>query len=150
MSHILVMDEREETRELLRAALRAEGYRPTVSQHLLDIPEVAALQPDVIVMERSFAGSVLGSWMFLRDLRRDPALAGVPVVLTTRRSPGENEALIAREFAADGIHLLLKPYATHDVLRLISVITAPELAGQRLHVVTGDADSRSAGHLRLV
>ena len=123
--HVLIMDECVAVRDLLHDALRLEGYRVTAWHGLLDLVDVASLQPDVIIMEQWFAGSVAASRMFLRQLRQEPTLAHVPVVLSTTCLPHGQATQAARELQAAGIHLLPKPYAINDLLAHLQDRAAP-------------------------
>lgn len=123
--HILIMDACAAVCDVLLEALEPTGYRLTACHALLEAPQVAALQPDLIIMERVFAGSLTASCAFLHQARQDPALAGVPVVLSTTQSPRGGNDPDSCGLSAGAIHLLVKPYAINDLLAVVAACVAP-------------------------
>ncbi|MFT4040379.1 MAG: hypothetical protein QM692_19520 [Thermomicrobiales bacterium] len=117
--HILIMDACAPVRDLLLDALAPAGYRLTAWHALLDIADVAALQPDLIIMERVFAGSMAASRQFLRQASQDPTLTRVPVVLSTTQSPRGCGRPATEALQDEAVHLLIKPYAIDDLLALV-------------------------------
>src|SRR5690348_1954087 len=55
-THVLVMDDTPALLDLFQELLEDEGYRVTVCQELLDLPQIRAVQPDAIIQDLRFAG----------------------------------------------------------------------------------------------
>ena len=94
---VLVVDDYEDTRELLAFALRRKGLRVVCAVDgfsALDIAERCA--PQAIVMDIAMPG--LDGIGVLRRLRADPATAAVPVLVYT----ASDEPQVARDAASMG------------------------------------------------
>src|SRR4051812_33389413 len=81
--HILAIDNDEGVLAVLRALLEDEGYRVTTDTRATeDLTTIAALAPDLIVLDYRWAGEDAG-WSLLKILRLDPRFARIPIVLCT-------------------------------------------------------------------
>ena len=79
---ILVVEDAPDTRELLRLLFEAEGYEVLTAGDGLSAVEMALGElPDVIVMDTSLPG--LDGYHAAKLIRREPALAGVPLIACT-------------------------------------------------------------------
>jgi two-component system cell cycle response regulator DivK len=79
---ILVVEDTPDTRELLRVLFEAEGYEVLTAEDGLAAVEMAHREvPDAIVMDMSLPG--LDGYKAARLIRREPALAGVPLIACT-------------------------------------------------------------------
>ncbi len=112
--HVLVMDDAEEIRGLLRDALEDEGYRVSASPTVIDLDGVKRLAPDLILLDLVFAGEQRGL-PFLRRLRGDRSVAGMSVIVRSaavgairRLGPGDG---------GEGVGLVLKPFDLDELLR---------------------------------
>ena len=63
--------------------LEEEGYRVTISLALLDIDKVKDLAPEIIVHDLLVEQTQELGWKFLRQVRLDPELARIPLILCT-------------------------------------------------------------------
>ncbi len=89
-AHVLVVEDDEPTRELVRRTLEARGLRVTEAEHgqaALDILHEAS--PDVVVLDLMMP--VMDGFTFLHHLRRDPLFGRIPVVVATARTLNEDE-----------------------------------------------------------
>ena len=120
--HILVMDESREVLSLLHQILAEEGFSLTLSSHLLDLEQIRACSPALILMERRFDGLLAPSWDVVRRTRRDPDLMHVPIVLSTTHCSKPVSASLEKEILGCGVHVLLKPYAIDDLLETIEKV----------------------------
>src|SRR5262249_2897651 len=81
--HVLIVEDQEVEREGLAAILQREGY--TVALALDADGALAYLRanpgPTAVVLDMMLKGR--DGWQFLAERQRDPALARVPVVITT-------------------------------------------------------------------
>lgn len=79
---VLVVEDAPDLRELLRLTFEGEGYSVLTAADGLAAVETALRElPDAIVMDMSLPG--LDGYNAARLLRRQPALAGVPLIACT-------------------------------------------------------------------
>ena len=91
---ILVVDDNPETLNLFARGLEAEGFQVRTASSVLRALEVlhdGTPRPAVIVTDLMMPRTT--GWDFLRHLRAEPALQGLPVVVITGAEPGESEQL---------------------------------------------------------
>ena len=113
--HVLVVDDQEDARELLRTTL--EGYGATVAAAANTASGLRAFDerlPDAIVSDIGMPGE--DGYELIKRVRKRPRGALVPAVaLTAYASPGDRLAAIAAGYQAH----VAKPYEPTDVVRLI-------------------------------
>lgn len=110
--HILATDDDPAIRGLLVELLGDEGYRVSLSL-AQDVPEVANLEPDLILLDYWDAAAGASSG-FLERLKAEVRTAAIPiVVLTGARRQAEAQAA---RFAALDVTVVLKPFAIDDLL----------------------------------
>jgi two-component system cell cycle response regulator DivK len=114
---ILVVEDAPDTRELLRLLFEAEGYEVLTAADGLSAVELALGElPDAIVMDMSLPG--LDGYHAAKLIRREPALAGVPLIACTAFNRWEwGGKAIAAGFDA----FLTKPI---DVRRLSATVAS--------------------------
>jgi two-component system cell cycle response regulator DivK len=79
---ILVVEDAPDTRDLLRFLFEAQGYEVLTAGDGLSGVETALREvPDAIVMDMSLPG--LDGYNAAKLIRREPALAGVPLIACT-------------------------------------------------------------------
>jgi hypothetical protein len=82
LSTVLVIEDDPDTRDLLKRFLSKDGFRvKTVSEGEEGLRLARELQPDVITLDVMMPG--LDGWAVLTELKADPALADIPVVMLT-------------------------------------------------------------------
>jgi PAS domain S-box-containing protein len=82
LSTVLVIEDDANTRDLLKRFLNKDGFRvQTVSEGEEGLRLARELQPDVITLDVMMPG--LDGWAVLTELKADPALAEIPVVMLT-------------------------------------------------------------------
>lgn len=106
-AHILVLDDAGDVRDLLREVLEDAGYRVTLAGEALEPRQIAALRPDVLILDLLFSGENLGREL-LRRIHDHPATAGLPVVVCSA-SPEAIDRLRA-EGGLERTLFLLKPF----------------------------------------
>jgi CheY-like chemotaxis protein len=114
-STILVCDNEQVLRGLVRASLEGNGYTLVEARDGDEAVEQARLvRPDLILLDMMMPGRT--GLEVLADLRRDPDLRGIPVVMLTARAQATDReaALLA---GAD--RFLTKPFSP---LELASVV----------------------------
>jgi len=110
LARILVVDDEPDERFLVGRALRKQGHDVTVAGNGAAGLKVAQEQiPDLVVTDIMMP--VMDGVEFMRQLRGDPATAGIPILAAT------GDTYLAG--AADAV--LAKPY---DDLRLITLVNS--------------------------
>ena len=112
---ILVCDNEEVLRGLVRASLDGNGYVLVEARDGDDALEQARrVRPDLILLDMMMPGRT--GLEVLAELRRDPDLRGIPVVmLTARAQVTDREA--ARRAGAD--RFLAKPFSPLKLARVV-------------------------------
>ena len=119
-AHVLVMDDTPVILELLQELLEDEGYRVTTCRDLLDLPQIRAVHPDVIVQDLRFAGVQEASSQLLTAARRDPALAHIPIILCTAAMRVVQDAVMAEQLRQLRVRVVLKPFDIDELLAVLA------------------------------
>jgi CheY-like chemotaxis protein len=114
-STVLVCDNEEILRDLVRASLAGNGYRVVEARDGDESLEAARrLHPDLILLDMMMPGrtgiEVLG------ELRRDPELRAIPVIMLTARAQVTDRAAAER---AGADHFLAKPFSPRELARVV-------------------------------
>ena len=127
-THVLVMDDTLVILELLQELLEDEGYRVTTSQDVLDLPQIRAMQPDVIMQDLRFAGVPDTGGQFLTAARLDPELAHVPIILCTAATREVQDKVMAEQLRRLRVRVVLKPFDIDELLAVLAeaLITSRE------------------------
>jgi PAS domain S-box-containing protein len=117
MSSVLIVDDTEADRELLATVLGYAGHlvrQAATGQEALDL--VRAEPPDLIIAD--ILMPMMDGYELVRELRSEPASAGIPVIFCTA-TYGDEE--IRRLAAAVGVsHIMVKPYEPDEILRTVA------------------------------
>lgn len=114
-SRILVCDNEEALRDLVRASLSGNGYEIEEARDGDEAVEIARkLRPDLIVLDVMMPGRT--GLDVLDELRRDPELAGVKVIVLTARAQAADRTS-ARAAGADAF--LSKPFSPRELAALV-------------------------------
>jgi CheY-like chemotaxis protein len=111
MARILVVDDEPDERFLVGRTLRKQGHHVTVAENGAAGLKIAQeLAPDLIVTDIMMP--VMGGVEFIRRLRGDPAVAGIPILAAS----GDTHL-------ADGADAILdKPYDDHDLVTIVNTL----------------------------
>ena len=83
---VLVVDDDKDIRDLLSEALAGEGYSVVAARHGAEALErLRCRRADVILLDLMMP--VMDGWQFREAQLRDPALAGIPVVVMSASDP---------------------------------------------------------------
>jgi excisionase family DNA binding protein len=97
---VLIVDDDENTRETLRDVVSDQGYGALTASDGLEALRLLRsnghARPDVILLDLGMPN--MDGLAFLAEQRRDPTIAGIPVlIITADRSPGRAEAPVLRK-----------------------------------------------------
>ena len=109
---VLVVDDDPDIRESLREVLEDEGYEVACvgnGQEALEHLKTASPRPCVILLDLMMP--VKDGWQFRKEPKKDPDIAGIPLVVIT--ATGKRPVLI------DAAELVMKPL---DLSRLFEAI----------------------------
>lgn len=116
--HILVIEDEQDIRELIRYNLAREGYRTTcVSSGEEGLRKVKADRPDLIVLDLMLPG--LDGLSVCRELKTDPATRNLPVVMLTAKTD-EADMVAGLELGADDY--IPKPFSARVLLARIRAV----------------------------
>lgn len=118
VKRILICDDEPPMRELARVVLDGGYEFGEAADGIACVQNARRLRPDLMVVDLMLPG--IGGLEMLAELRSDPVLAGVPVVVVSAWDHLEAEAL-----AAGATRFLVKPFEP-EVLRA----TVAELLAQ--------------------
>src|ERR1700746_1810505 len=97
---ILLVDDREDGRDVYKRILEAEGYSVlTAPRAEPALFEVADSKPDLVLSDVSMPG--LDGFQLCQKLRRDPRTAAIPIVLMSALRRDEMEQAGGLEAGAD-------------------------------------------------
>ena len=133
-STVLVIEDDPATRDLLKRFLSKDGFRvKTVSAGEEGLRLARELQPDVITLDVMMSG--LDGWAVLTELKADPALSDIPVVMLTFV---DNKNL---GYALGASEYLTKPISRQRLLSVLEKYRRDPQPGPVL-VVEDDPDTR--------
>jgi two-component system OmpR family response regulator len=116
--HILVVEDDPSVRGLLQTLLAAEGYDvSTASDGLAGLVKASNRRPALMLLDVMMPD--LGGIRVLEELRSDPEMADVPVIVVT----GKLEAVpaLARELGEDSV--FAKPFGVAELLARVAEVT---------------------------
>jgi CheY-like chemotaxis protein len=125
----MIVDDNETIVEVLRELLRSAGYAVVTARGGREaLSHLRSSRPDVVLLDLMMP-EVSGEDV-LRELRRDPALADLPVILLTARASREDR-LVGLRMGADDY--LAKPVDTGELLlRVRNTLARASLAHEKL------------------
>jgi chemosensory pili system protein ChpA (sensor histidine kinase/response regulator) len=113
---VLVVDDSLTVRRVTQRLLQREGYRVTLAKDGLEgLEKLGEERPAVLLSDIEMPR--MDGFDLVRNLRADPSLADLPVIMITSRIAQKH-----RDYAAElGVdHYLGKPYAEEDLLSLVA------------------------------
>jgi signal transduction histidine kinase/DNA-binding response OmpR family regulator len=132
---ILVIDDDQNSRDLLQRTLEADGHSvATASGGEEGLDLARRLQPLLITLDVMMPG--LDGWAVLKELKSDPTLRHIPVMMVTIE--GEQDL----GYTLGAVEHLTKPVDREKLLQLVSYHAGPDGGGVAL-VVDDDGAMRS-------
>src|SRR6185436_14719720 len=155
MKTILLADDEEHLRTLVRTTLDQPGYRILESEDGATALEVAQRErPDVVVLDWMMP-SMTGIEV-MTELRRDAATAEIPVILLTAKG---QRADVAQALASGATAYLAKPFSPLELLAkveqlcrecdAVATTAGPELASVAATPTSGETAAPNSGQLAL-
>jgi two-component system cell cycle sensor histidine kinase/response regulator CckA len=129
LGFVLVVDDEEQNRTLLRDPLEARGYEVEEAENgLLALQKIAARPPDVILLDLMMPK--MDGFEVCRRLKKDPKTAHIPILIVTALSERGDRLMGIQAGAND---FLNKPIDIQDViLRVGNAVYAKHLHDQLL------------------
>ena len=116
---ILIADDYEDNRELLRLMLEVVGYRIREARNGRECVLMAQAEPpDLLLVDLSMP--VLDGWGVLSELRADERTSGIPCVAVTAFADPTRERAIAAGFDA----YISKPFKGKELLDTVERLLA--------------------------
>jgi CheY-like chemotaxis protein len=123
VGRILVCDDTEQIRRLIRVNLELEGYEVVEAEDgpaaLAILQDVSRPLPDVITLEVIMPRR--DGWWMVSTIRADPRLAHIPIVIVTA-SAQESDRAHAERAAVDDF--VAKPFDPEELLTKIEALAA--------------------------
>lgn len=122
MLTVLVADDSNHLRELVRITLSSQGWRVMETGDPGAVVElVKTAGPDLVLLDVVFDGYQTDGFAVCRALKGDEATAAVPVVMLSARDRASD---VAEGRAAGAAHYLLKPFGPIDLIDAIKQVLA--------------------------
>lgn len=121
---ILVVDDDQETLEMMGRLLSMEGYQPILCSDAAAAYEIARrTQPDLVILD-VMMGDPEAGWTILTRLRADPATAQIPAIMYS----ADAQFLRTRKgiLRMNACAILEKPFHMHDLLLGIAEMLGPQ------------------------
>ena len=123
--HVLVVEDDPSVRGLLHTLLAAEGYDvATASDGLAGLVKASSRKPQLILLDLMMPD--LGGIRVLEELRGDPALADVPVIVVT----GKVDAVPSLREVLGEDSVFAKPFGVAELLARVADVTGGPENGQ--------------------
>lgn len=121
---MLVVEDDPSVRGLLQTLLAAQGYRVTVADDgLAGLVKASSARPALILLDLMMPD--LGGVRVLEELRGDPALSSVPVLVVT----GKVDAVPSLQAELGESSVFTKPFAVADLLARVDELTGGPATG---------------------
>jgi CheY-like chemotaxis protein len=107
---ILIVEDDRATRQVMMTVLRERGYPVACAGNGREALELLRTGPRPALILLDLLMPVMDGWQFLREQRRDPALADVPVIVVSA------DRSAARDIAASAVAYLHKPIEFEELM----------------------------------
>src|SRR5262245_27477592 len=123
MATILIAEDYDDNRELLRILLNGAGYEVHEARNGAECVIIARREPpDLVMVDLSMPE--LDGWGVFRELKSDPATAAIPCVAVTAHVESDKERVLKAGF--DGF--VSKPFRTEDLLSTVEKLVRRSVA----------------------
>ncbi|AEF94482.1 two component transcriptional regulator, winged helix family [Desulfotomaculum nigrificans CO-1-SRB] len=130
MKNILIADDDERIRELVKLYLEAEGFAVVEAEDGQQVLDIVKKQPiDLVLLDLMMP--VLDGWMVCKMLRRERK---IPIVMLTAKGE-ENDRVLGLDLGADDY--ITKPFSTRElVARVKAVLRRAEGGKGEAHMIS--------------
>ena len=140
LGRVLVVEDERDVAELIRYNLVSEGYEVVMATNGTDALRLAReSRPDVVLLD--IMVPQLNGWEICLRLKRDPALAGIPVVIVTGRV-AEGDKVLGFELGADDY--VTKPFSPRELVARVRAVARrgkpADGKGKKAHLKAGDLE----------
>jgi CheY-like chemotaxis protein len=113
-THVLIIDDNEDILGMLQAMLEHQGYKTSTLDKTNElIQKIKNLQPEIILMDKLLSGS--DGCEFCKQIKADPDIAQIPVIMISAHPQAEIECL---EAGAD--FFIEKPFEMDHLLQTLT------------------------------
>jgi CheY-like chemotaxis protein len=120
---VSVVNDNPEFLELMRDILEGDRYEVSIinGEHISGIEPIRATAPDLLVVDLRLAqpGDRITGWDIARQIRADPELARVPMILCTG-APDEVRERATELAALPHVEVLTKPFALGELESMVA------------------------------
>lgn len=118
-TRILIADDHDDNRELLRLLLSGAGYQVREASDGSECLALAREQPpDLIIIDLSMP--VLDGWGVLRELKTDPRTRTIPCMAVTAHAELDRAKALETGFSA----YISKPFSGDDLMKTVATVLA--------------------------
>lgn len=117
---VLIVDDDDDIRDTLRELVEQDGYRVATAAHGLEALEKLRAEAGVGLILLDLMMPVMDGYQFMTEMKKDPALADIPVLVITADG---NALQKARAIGARG--QLRKPFTPEALLVSIAAMIGP-------------------------
>ncbi len=115
---VLVVEDDPSVRGLLHTLLTGEGYEvATASDGLAGLVKASTSKPDLMLLDLMMPD--LGGIRVLEELREDPEMADIPVIVVT----GKLEAVPPLRGLLGEDNVFIKPFGVTELLERVAAVT---------------------------
>jgi CheY-like chemotaxis protein len=115
---VLVIEDQDFTERVIRAALRDRPFDVVSAANGEDgFRLVKELLPDLVLLDLALPGK--DGWSVLADMRADPALAAIPVIIVSAQG---RSAIEARSGEYDIAALINKPFRVPELRQAVDMV----------------------------
>jgi DNA-binding response OmpR family regulator len=115
---VLVVEDDPSVRGLLHTLLTGEGYDVgTASDGLAGLVKASSAKPDLMLLDLMMPD--LGGIRVLEELRADPTMADIPVIVVT----GKLEAVPSLRSLLGDDNVFVKPFGVTELLDRVATVT---------------------------
>ncbi|MDP1692865.1 MAG: response regulator [Burkholderiaceae bacterium] len=121
MKRVLIVDDRDDNRDLLRTLLKGHGYEVEEARHGAEaLAKARQSPPDVVVSDLLMP--VMDGYTLLRQWKADAQLTGVPFVIYTSTYTDPRDEQLARDLGGD--EFIVKPAEPEVFMALLQRVLA--------------------------
>ncbi len=115
--HIAIVDDEIDSAETARFRLEANGYQVSTTMGEQALEDLRQAKPDLILLDVMMPG--MDGFAIIRELKRDPNLSKVPVIIFS----GKPKEAMIELFGPEGIAgYIPKPFDPQDMLAQIKQV----------------------------